>query len=102
MWRFDPEMDPGTWKAVDSPASATLYDVVRTAYGPCAVGKRGRVLGRSSDGDWGVVVENGPSARGETLYCAAATDDGAAVAILWKCATAVASSPTSAAAWPWR
>jgi hypothetical protein len=76
MWRFDPEMDPGTWKAVDSPASATLYDVVRTAYGPCAVGKRGRVLGRSSDGEWGVVVENGPSARGETLYCAAATDDG--------------------------
>lgn len=69
-------MKPATWKAVDSPVSVTLHDVVRTAYGPCAVGKRGRVLGRSSDGEWGVVVENGPSARGQTLYCAAATDDG--------------------------
>jgi hypothetical protein len=76
MWRFDPEMDPGTWEAVASPVSVTLHDVVRTAYGPCAVGKRGRVLGRSADGEWGVVVEDGPGATGETLYCAAATDDG--------------------------
>ncbi len=69
-------MNPATWKAVDSPASATLHDVVGTAHGPCAVGGRGLVLGRSSDGTWGVVVENGPGARGRTLYCADATDDG--------------------------
>jgi hypothetical protein len=76
MWRFDPEMQTGTWKTVSSPVSVTLHDAVHSANGPVAVGKGGRVVARASDGTWGVIVENGPSARGETLYCADVTDDG--------------------------
>jgi hypothetical protein len=76
MWRFDADVATGTWTAVASPVSVTLHGVARTADGACAVGETGVVLGRAADGEWGVVVENGPSARGETLYCVAATADG--------------------------
>ncbi|MFC5970985.1 hypothetical protein ACFPYI_06525 [Halomarina salina] len=74
MWEFDGP-DPGTWERASVPVSGTLYDVSDSANGPVVVGAGGVVLGRNSEG-WGVVVEDGPAARGRTLYTVAATADG--------------------------
>jgi len=74
MWEFDAP-DPGTWERSSVPVSGTLYDVCDSANGPVVVGSGGVVLGRGRGG-WGVVVEDGPAARGRTLYTVAATDDG--------------------------
>lgn len=77
MWDFDSgDGDSDTWTAVSTPVNDTLYDVVGTANGPCAVGAGGTVVGRTPDGSWGVVVENGPAARSETLYAVDTTDGG--------------------------
>ncbi|RBI61022.1 hypothetical protein DMJ13_14905 [halophilic archaeon] len=76
MWQFESETSVRTWRPVDVPASGTLYDVTDTAAGPCAVGDAGTAVGRASDGTWGVVLDDGPAGRGETLRAVAATDDG--------------------------
>ncbi|WP_254763773.1 hypothetical protein [Natrinema marinum] len=77
MWNFEDGADePLAWTTADAPVSGTVYDVTETANGPCAVGDGGTVLGRAGDGTWGVIVSDGPGARGETLRAVAATDDG--------------------------
>lgn len=56
--------------------SVSLRDVAGSANGPVAVGETGAVVARAPDGTWGVVVEDGPGATGETLRAVATTDDG--------------------------
>lgn len=70
------ETEP-TWRTIDAPVDGTLYDVVATAGGAVAVGAGGVVL--THDGDWELVLEEGPGAAGETLRGVAASDDGRAV-----------------------
>ncbi|MDS0477645.1 hypothetical protein [Natrinema sp. 1APR25-10V2] len=85
MWNFEDDGDePLVWTAVDAPAEGTVYDVIGTANGPCAVGDGGTVVGRAADGSWGIIVPDGPGARGETLRAVAATDDGRRI---WFCGT---------------
>ncbi|MFD1512762.1 hypothetical protein [Halomarina rubra] len=74
MWKFDGP-DPGTWGRASVPVSGTLYDVCDSANGPVVVGTGGVVLGRAAE-EWGVVVEDGPAARGQTLRTVDATNDG--------------------------
>jgi len=76
MWEFASGDSPARWTAVDSPVPTTYHDVTVTAQGPCAVAAGGAVVARAGDGTWGVVVEDGPSARGETLRAVDATGDG--------------------------
>lgn len=77
MWDFDTTAEETlTWTETATPIDGTVFDVTTTANGPAAVGDGGTVVGRASDGSWGVVVANGPAARGEPLYAVAATDDG--------------------------
>ncbi|MFC7166475.1 hypothetical protein [Halospeciosus flavus] len=75
-WSFDSEAETGTWETVKSPVDVTLRAVTSTANGPCAVGNKGYVIGRSETEGWGVVIENGPAAAENSLYTVAATDDG--------------------------
>ncbi|WP_158202772.1 hypothetical protein [Halomarina oriensis] len=74
MWEFDGP-DPGVWERASVPVSETLYDVCDSANGPVVVGSDGVVLGRNRE-QWGVVLEDGPAARGRTLHTVAATADG--------------------------
>lgn len=67
------------WEAVESPTSKSLNGVVDAAGGPFAAGGGGRVLSRGVDGEWEVVLENGPSAASNSLTCIDATSDGASV-----------------------
>ncbi|WP_436931053.1 hypothetical protein [Halosimplex halobium] len=76
MWEFASGSAPARWTAVDSPVPDTYHDVTATAKGPCAVATDGAVVARAADGTWGLVVEDGPSARGETLRAVDATGDG--------------------------
>jgi hypothetical protein len=77
MWEFESGPDDRlAWTATSTPLEGTVYDVTGAANGPCAVGEGGTVVGRASDGTWGVVVPDGPAARGETLPAVTATDDG--------------------------
>jgi hypothetical protein len=76
MWTFESATTPASWTAVDSPVSVTLHAVVQTANGPCAVGNDGYVVGRASDGTWGVVVDAGIAAKNRAIYDVAPTDDG--------------------------
>lgn len=76
MWTFESATTPASWTAADSPVSTTLNAVVQTANGPCAVGNDGYVVGRASDGTWGVVVESGIDAKHRAIYDVAPTDDG--------------------------
>lgn len=76
MWEFDTGVYPGTWNEVESPVNTPLYDVVTTQNGPAAVGAKGYVIGRNPGGEWGVLVENGPTGRGNVLRAIDATDDG--------------------------
>ncbi|MFC5365785.1 hypothetical protein [Salinirubrum litoreum] len=76
MWTFESATTPASWTAVDSPVSTTLHAVVQTANGPCAVGNGGYVVGRASDGTWGVVVDAGIAAKHRAIYDVAPTDDG--------------------------
>ncbi|QLH81954.1 hypothetical protein [Halosimplex pelagicum] len=76
MWEFASGAPPARWTAVDSPVPDTYHDVAATSQGPCAVATGGAVVARATGGTWGVVVEDGPSARGETLRAVDATSDG--------------------------
>lgn len=76
MWRFDSDVNTGTWKTVESPVSVTLQDVTDTAFGACAVGNSGYVLGRTPEGKWGVAVDDGPNAESQSLHCVDVTNDG--------------------------
>ena len=76
MWDFDTGVYPGEWQEVESPVDTPLYDVVSTQNGPAAVGGKGKVIGRRPDGNWGVLVENGPSGKGRAMRAIDATDDG--------------------------
>ncbi len=67
------------WLQVGSPTSDSLYDVVLTAAGPCAVGDGGTVLTRRQD-NWKAASSG--SVGSDTLYGASATDDGRRV---WFC-----------------
>lgn len=64
-----------SWREADSPTDVALYDVVRSAAGPCAVGGGGRVLIRRPSG-WLTAVSDGPTGESATLFGAGATDDG--------------------------
>lgn len=75
MWRFDSETDPGRWVPVDSPTNVTLRDLTTSTNGPVAVGTQGVVLGRGRE-RWGVVLDDGPGAKGNTLHAVDSTDDG--------------------------
>lgn len=75
-WSFDSEAETGTWETVKSPVDVTLRAVTSTANGPCAVGNKGYVIGRSETEGWGVVIEDGPAAAKNSLYTVASTDDG--------------------------
>lgn len=76
MWDFDEGVYPGEWREVESPVNTPLYDVVSTQYGPAAVGGKGKVIGRTPEGEWGVLVENGPSGHSRAMRTVDATDDG--------------------------
>lgn len=76
MWEFAGGGDPVPWTAAASPVGVTLHDATVTVKGPCAVGNTGKVVARAPDGTWGVVVPDGPSANGESLYAVDVTDDG--------------------------
>ncbi|GAB7095673.1 hypothetical protein JCM30237_28270 [Halolamina litorea] len=76
MWDFDEGVYPGEWREVESPVNTPLYDVVSTQNGPAAVGGKGKVIGRKPDGEWGVLIENGPSGKGRALRTVETTDDG--------------------------
>lgn len=76
MWDFDEGVYPGEWREVESPVKTPLYDVVSTQNGPAAVGGKGTVIGRKPGGEWGVLVEDGPSGKGRALRTVDATDDG--------------------------
>lgn len=76
MWEFTQRRQRRPWQRVDTPVAVSLHDVAVTADGPCAVGNGGSVVARAADGTWGVVVENGPSARGRALRGVDVTDDG--------------------------
>lgn len=76
MWEFDQGVYPGEWREVESPVGTPLYDVVSTQNGPAAVGGKGKVIGRTPDGEWGVLVENGPAGKSRALRTVDATDDG--------------------------
>lgn len=78
------------WRLVDVPTETTLRDVTVTETGAVyAVGGGGLVLaagpanggsdGDGSDGDWTVVLEDGPAAAGEDLAGVDATAAGEAV-----------------------
>lgn len=75
MWTFDSDTEPGYWVEVESPTNVTLRDLTSTANGPVAVGDKGVAVGRGQD-RWGVILENGPGARSNTLYAVDAADDG--------------------------
>ncbi|WP_435096882.1 hypothetical protein [Halarchaeum sp. P4] len=75
MWELG-SGDGGHWERVTSPVSVTLRDVTHSANGPCVVGNDGFVLGRASDGTWGVLVEHGPKAHNNDLHAVDATGDG--------------------------
>ncbi|GAB7095879.1 hypothetical protein JCM30237_30330 [Halolamina litorea] len=75
MWTFDSDTDPGYWVAVESPTNVTLRDVTSTVNGPVAVGDTGVAVGRGRE-RWGVILENGPGARSQTLHAVDASDDG--------------------------
>jgi hypothetical protein len=93
MWEFGGP-DPGTWQRATVPVDGALHDACDSANGPVAVGAGGAVLGRrpggrggsgaeddttAATGEWGLVVEDGPAARGRTLRAVDATDDGTRV-----------------------
>ncbi|MFC6973861.1 hypothetical protein ACFQL1_02955 [Halomicroarcula sp. GCM10025709] len=61
-----------TWDTIETPLDGTLYDVVRTADGPYAVGAAGTILERTANG-WETVVQGGPTGNGNTLYGAGTT-----------------------------
>lgn len=63
------------WTVADSPTTSQLADVAYTVDGPYAVGEGGLVLGRT-DGEWDVVIENGPAAAENPLNTVDVTDDG--------------------------
>lgn len=75
-WSFDSEAETGTWESVKSPVSVTLRAVTSTTNGPCAVGDKGYVLGRSEKEGWGIVIENGPAAAENSLYTVDTTEGG--------------------------
>lgn len=75
MWDFETDADAISWETAESPFSGTFHDVVASAGGPCAVGEGGVVAGRGPD-DWGIVLDDGPAGRAETLKAVDATDDG--------------------------
>ncbi|MXV64569.1 hypothetical protein GS429_21330 [Natronorubrum sp. JWXQ-INN-674] len=68
------------WHGVDTPAETALYDVaIPTASDAYAVGADGTVLSGDGQGQWSVVLEDGPAAQGNDLRGADATADGEAV-----------------------
>ncbi|MFC7199623.1 WD40/YVTN/BNR-like repeat-containing protein [Halospeciosus flavus] len=50
--------------------------MVSTVDGPYAVADKGVLVRRQDDGDWAVVFDDGPATRDNSLFAAAATDDG--------------------------
>lgn len=76
MWQFDSGSYPGNWNEVDAPVNVALRDAAQTENGPCAVGAKGKVIGRTDAGEWGVLVENGPGGYNHKLHVVDATDDG--------------------------
>lgn len=75
MWRFDADTDPGIWVSVDSPTDVTLRDLTSSVNGPVAVGDKGVAIGRGRE-RWGVILENGPGAKGRPLHAVDTSDDG--------------------------
>jgi hypothetical protein len=63
------------WTEVSSPTGKSTLDVVQTANGPYAVGSSGNVL-TGSGGSWKLVIDSGPSTKGNALYSVDVTDDG--------------------------
>lgn len=76
MWSFVSDEPSGNWRTVEVPVNVTLRSAARTVNGPCAVGDDGKVVGRAKNGEWGVVIEDGPGADNRALHAVAATDDG--------------------------
>ncbi|APX98045.1 hypothetical protein [Natronorubrum daqingense] len=73
------ESSSADWTTAESPADASLRDVVATSRGSYAVGDGGVVLGSGEDGEWSVLLEDGPAAGGNDLHGVDATSDGGAI-----------------------
>ncbi|GGL66627.1 PQQ-like beta-propeller repeat protein [Halocalculus aciditolerans] len=66
------------WQTYSSPTQKTLYQIVNTVNGPVAVGASGTIVTRR-DGDWRVLVDDGPATRDNALRGIDVTDDGTRV-----------------------
>ncbi|WP_440008581.1 hypothetical protein [Halomicrococcus sp. SG-WS-1] len=75
MWELGPDADEPEWYEVESPFEKSIYEVVSTAAGPYAIGDGGTLLA-NRDGEWEVVLDDGPRTRDNQLRGLAVTDDG--------------------------
>jgi hypothetical protein len=75
MWDLGPDADDPEWRAVESPFEKTIYEVVSTAAGPYAIGDGGTLLA-NRDGEWEVILDDGPRTRDNQLRGLAVTDEG--------------------------
>ncbi len=67
------------WTSETTPTDDNLNDVVHASDGAYAVGDEGYLLNRTEDGDWQVVLEDGPEGDSNDLRGIGVTDDGNAV-----------------------
>lgn len=72
---FGSDLGGRQWQTHPSPTQKTLYQIVNTAEGPVAVGASGTIVTRR-DGEWQVIVDDGPATRDNALRGIDATDDG--------------------------
>ncbi|SEQ49450.1 WD40/YVTN/BNR-like repeat-containing protein [Natrinema salaciae] len=75
MWELGPDADEPEWRAVETPFSADLFEVVNTVAGPYAIGDGGVIVADRGDG-WDVIVDDGPNVRDNQLRGLDVTDDG--------------------------
>lgn len=72
---FGSDLGGRQWQTYPSPTKKTLYQIVNTTRGPIAAGSSGTLVTRR-DGEWKVIVSDGPATRDNALRGIDATDDG--------------------------
>lgn len=75
MWELGSDADDPEWQEIESPFKKTIYEVVSTSAGPYAIGDGGTLLA-NRDGDWEVILNDGPRTRDNQLRGLDVTDDG--------------------------